>query len=83
MSSSWLRHQQQVPKALLISLIIYLLAVYGPLVSQAGISVDDWGDIAHNLDCNSFWHCYKSWFPLFSNRPLAPLPITGTQAISC
>lgn len=77
MISSWLRHQQQVPKALLISLIIYLLAVYGPLVSQAGISVDDWGDIAHNLDCNSFWHCYKSWFPLFSNRPLAPLPITA------
>lgn len=57
-------------------LVLYLLANYLPLIFQAGISVDDWGDIAHNLDCSSFWHCYGSWFPLFSNRPLAPLPIT-------
>ena len=76
MSSFWIRNQSRLPKALLGSLIIYLLAVYGPLVMNAGISVDDWGDIAHNLDCNSFWHCYGAWFPLFSNRPLAPLPIT-------
>ena len=49
---------------------------YLPLILGAGISVDDWGDIAHNLECTSFWHCYGTWFPLFSNRPLAPLPIT-------
>jgi hypothetical protein len=55
---------------------IFLLATYLPLIIQAGISVDDWGDIAHNLECISFWHCYGTWFPLFSNRPLAPLPIT-------
>ena len=62
---------------LLIALVgIFLLAAYLPLVLQAGISVDDWGDISHNLDCNSFFACYQSWFPLFSNRPLAPLPIT-------
>jgi hypothetical protein len=62
---------------LLIALVgIFLLAAYLPLVLQAGISVDDWGDISHNLDCNSFLACYQSWFPLFSNRPLAPLPIT-------
>ena len=77
MSSFWIRHQSQLLKALLGSLIIYLLAAYAPLVMQAGISVDDWGDIAHNLDCGSFWHCYGTWFPLFSNRPLAPLPITA------
>jgi hypothetical protein len=55
---------------------LFLLAAYLPLVLQAGISVDDWGDISHNLDCDRFWSCYQSWFPLFSNRPLAPLPIT-------
>jgi len=60
-----------------ICLGLYLLAIYIPLISQAGIIVDDWGDIAHNLECNSFWHCYGTWFPLFSNRPLAPLPITA------
>jgi len=76
MNSFWIRHQALLPKTLFVSVIIYLLAVYGPLISQAGISVDDWGDIAHNLECSSFWHCYGTWFPLFSNRPLAPLPIT-------
>jgi hypothetical protein len=55
---------------------IFILAAYLPLVIQAGISVDDWGDIAHNLECTTFWNCYGTWFPLFSNRPLAPLPIT-------
>jgi hypothetical protein len=62
---------------LLIAFVgLFLLAAYLPLVLQAGVSVDDWGDISHNLDCNSFFACYQSWFPLFSNRPLAPLPIT-------
>jgi hypothetical protein len=55
---------------------IFILATYLPLIIQAGISVDDWGDIAHNLECTTFWNCYGAWFPLFSNRPLAPLPIT-------
>lgn len=62
---------------LAIFLAVYLLFAYLPLILNAGISVDDWGDISHNLDCHSFWDCYQSWFPLFSNRPLAPLPITA------
>jgi hypothetical protein len=63
-------------RLLLAFMALFLLAAYLPLVLQAGISVDDWGDISHNLDCNGFFACYQSWFPLFSNRPLAPLPIT-------
>jgi hypothetical protein len=59
-----------------VLLIVFCIAVYLPLISHGGIIVDDWGDIAHNLDCNGFLHCYQTWFPLFSNRPLAPLPIT-------
>ena len=54
---------------------LFILFSYLPLITQAGISVDDWGDISHNLSCSSFAACYQSWFPLFSNRPLAPLPI--------
>jgi hypothetical protein len=54
---------------------LFILFGYLPLITQAGISVDDWGDISHNLSCSSFAACYQSWFPLFSNRPLAPLPI--------
>ena len=57
-------------------LVIFCIAAYLPLIINGGIIVDDCGDIAHNLDCDGFIHCYQSWFPLFSNRPLAPLPIT-------
>jgi len=56
---------------------LYLAFNYLSLILNAGIIVDDWGDIAHNLECASFWECYSAWFPLFSNRPLAPLPITA------
>jgi hypothetical protein len=70
------RSPQSLTSWLWVALAAYLLATYLPLIAQAGISVDDWGDIAHNLDCSSFWDCYGAWFPLFSNRPLAPLPIT-------
>lgn len=59
-----------------VCLALYLVFLYYPLITKAGISVDDWGDISHNLNCHSYWDCYVNWFPLFSNRPLAPLPIT-------
>lgn len=62
-------------------LFLFLLGAYAPLVLNGGIIADDWGDIAQNLICNGFYDCYRSWFPLFSNRPLAPLPITTTTLL--
>jgi len=56
------------------SLIVVL--IYTPLLLWGGIIADDWGDIRQTWDCIGFLSCYKEWFPLFSNRPLAPLPIT-------
>lgn len=75
-------NSSEKPQGIVMSLAFgflgfFYLATYAPLLLQAGISVDDWGDISHNLECTSFMRCYASWFPLFSNRPLAPLPITG------
>lgn len=64
-----------------VSLVLFLLATYLPLLLKGGIIVDDWGDISQNLSCSGFFECYKSWFPLFSNRPLAPLPITATTLL--
>ena len=61
---------------LIFVLLAYICLAYLPLIFEGGIIVDDWGDITHNLSCNGFFNCYLTWFPLFSNRPLAPLPIT-------
>lgn len=72
--------QQSFPKDpppitwLLTALVV--AALYLPLILGGGIINDDWGDILESINCNSFWQCYGDWFPLFSNRPLAPLPIT-------
>ena len=65
--------------ALLLGL--FLAAAYIPLLLKGGIILDDWGDIAQTLHCTGFFECYGSWFPLFSNRPLAPLPITATTLL--
>lgn len=54
----------------------YCLILYIPLVVRGGIIVDDWGNIASTLSCNGFIDCYRQNFPIFANRPLAPLPIT-------
>ena len=57
--------------------------IYLPLLFWGGIICDDWGDIRQTWDCIGFFNCYREWFPLFSNRPLAPLPITlSTQLFS-
>ena len=57
-------------------LLLFITGAYAPLILKGGIVGDDWGDIAQTLICNGFLECYGTWFPLFSNRPLAPLPIT-------
>lgn len=56
--------------------VILVGSIYLPLILNGGIITDDWGDIRQTWDCYGFFNCYKEWFPLFSNRPLAPLPLT-------
>ena len=60
---------------LFLILLIYLSVVYLPLILKGGIIVDDWGNLGQNWYCTHFLNCYLDWFPLFSNRPLAPIPI--------
>lgn len=64
-----------------ILIAIAVIAIYLPLVLHGGIITDDWGDVFESINCNTFWECYTDWFPLFSNRPLAPLPITLTTRL--
>jgi hypothetical protein len=62
-------------------LIIFLLAaffviVYLPYILRGGFIIDDWSVVFLAKNTGSFWQNYTSWFPLFSNRPLAPLILT-------
>lgn len=72
----WIFHLRAHPHRVIgILLALYCTFLYGPLILQGGIIVDDWGDLGQNLDCGTFIDCYRSWFPLFSNRPLAPIAL--------
>lgn len=57
-------------------LVITFLIIYVPYIIHGGFIVDDWGVVYQKLKFKDFPSMYKGWFPLFSNRPLAPLPIT-------
>jgi hypothetical protein len=62
-------------------LLAFVGVIYIPLLLKGGIVADDWDDIRHVRSCRSFFECYRSFFPLFSNRPLAPLPITASTMV--
>jgi hypothetical protein len=78
---SWLQRNSAFPKTIGSPIVIgglllfYCALMYAPLIWQGGIIVDDWGDLGQNLDCGTFIDCYRSWFPLFANRPLAPIAL--------
>jgi len=60
----------------LCCITILFFAVYLPYIFHGGFIIDDWGVAYQAHNKGSFLDIYKSWFPLFSNRPLAPFPIT-------
>ena len=65
---------------MLAAAIIFL--VYAPYVTWGGIIIDDWAVVYHVADSPhppSLWQSYRSWFPLFSNRPLAPIALALTS----
>jgi hypothetical protein len=57
-------------------LLAFVLVLYVPYAINGGFSIDDWGVIKVDHDHPGFWDCYRAWFPLFSNRPLAPAVLT-------
>lgn len=77
--NNWISILRAHPQCVIvILLVLYCALLYSPLIVQGGIIVDDWGDLGQNLDCGSFIDCYRSWFPLFANRPLAPIALVSS-----
>lgn len=72
---TFVRHPFLFPYA---GLSIILLTAYLPLILFGGIIVDDWGAIQGALGCakSTFWSCLQTHYPLWANRPIAPIPIT-------
>lgn len=59
-----------------------VLLVYASYVLWGGVIIDDWAVVYHLADSPrppSLWQSYLGWFPLFSNRPLAPIALALTS----
>lgn len=61
-----------------LAMIVLTVALYGPYVLQGGFVCDDWAVWSRAYEYPGFWATYRSWFPLFSNRPLAPMLLAAT-----
>jgi hypothetical protein len=56
-----------------LAVSLLAMAVYVPYVFWGGLVCDDWAVWSRAYEYPGFWATYRSWFPLFANRPLAPL----------
>lgn len=65
-----------------LSLFGIIALVYVPYILKGGFIIDDWGVVYQAKLSSSFWQNYSSWFPLFSNRPLAPLILSLVSGVS-
>ncbi|WP_347244423.1 hypothetical protein [Thermogutta sp.] len=63
--------------------IVFILAVYIPCFLKAGWVCDDWMIIDHWRLHPHWWDTVRSWFPLFSARPLAPIVLSTITSLYC
>lgn len=61
--------------------IVFVLAVYIPYLLKAGWVCDDWMIIDHRRLHPQWWEAVRSWFPLFSARPLAPMVLSSISGL--
>lgn len=59
-----------------VGLVFVWLLVFAPHFFNSGFISDDWSVVRSALSIPGFWDLYASWFPLFSNRPVAPLVLS-------
>jgi len=54
------------------------VAIYLPYLFGGGLVCDDWAVWSRAFEFPGYWDTVRSWFPLFSNRPAAPLLLAAT-----
>ncbi|NMC19970.1 MAG: hypothetical protein GYA33_06065 [Thermogutta sp.] len=52
-----------------------------PLAAHGGFVCDDWMVLSHAAEHPTWWADYRSWFPLFAARPLAPVLLATTSTL--
>lgn len=60
-----------------LAVSLLAMAIYLPYVLRGGLVCDDWAVWSRAYEFPGFWATYRSWFPLFANRPLAPLVLAA------
>lgn len=68
--------------SLWFGLIFAWILVFAPHILFSGFIVDDWSVVRSGLTRANFWDNYASWFPLFSNRPAAPLILSAVSLLA-
>ncbi|MCA9101085.1 MAG: hypothetical protein KDA63_08050, partial [Planctomycetales bacterium] len=61
-----------------VLLLVTLAAAYLPDVFSGCFVDDDWKVAYRPATAPGYWDTFRSWFPLFSNRPLAPVLLSLT-----
>jgi hypothetical protein len=61
--------------------IVYICIVYSTYICNGGFIIDDWGAMLTAYSGKTFSNIYASFLPLFTNRPLAPLPLAVTSLL--
>lgn len=64
-----------------VLIIITILIIYVPYIAHGGFVIDDWGVVQVAKVHSGFIQTFQGWFPLFSNRPLAPVVLTITSML--
>jgi len=66
-------HLSENTRYVWLGLVCVWALIFTPHLLHSGFVSDDWGVVRSGLTIAGFWDLYASWFPLFSNRPAAPL----------
>ncbi|GFO64361.1 class I SAM-dependent methyltransferase [Geomonas paludis] len=64
------------------ALLLSWVLVFTPHLVNSGFVSDDWSVVRSAFGFADFWDLYRSWFPLFSNRPVAPLVLSLVAKVS-
>ncbi len=67
------------PKFFLLISIGVIILVYLPFLIKGGFIIDDWGVVYTANQSHSLISNFLGWFPLFSNRPFAPILLVITS----